>query len=419
MKTSFVLKSKDYFLLFLGNLVSALGTQIFNFAMSLYILVLTNYNAAQAGLYLAFGAIVYTVLTPFSGAIVDRLDKVKVVYITDMLNGIAILIAGYVIFSGLDTQTTIIVLYVTSFVLGVNGSLFQPSAQSLPRHILDENQLQQSSSLMMGMNSLYGIIGPIIGGILYGVLDIEYIFWINGISFILSGVSEFFISVSTFDDEPHTITIRSTVQDIKSGFKYIWGFKGIRNMLLIAALLNFFTVPVIVNGFPYLFEVILGVKAYYLSMVMAAFPIGIIISSVLLGVSAQKERVSPLLIKGLFGMSVAFTLFAIATYLVIDNSITFLVFMIVAIITTVITGYFNGFVNVPFSVAIQKSVEPSYLGRTFSVVSLIAGGVTPIAIALGGVAIQYFGLRSLLVFATTAMFVTSFLTSTNKEIRKI
>lgn len=419
MKSTFVLKNRDYFLLFLGNMVSSLGTHIFNFAMSLYILVLTDYNAAIAGLYLAFGSVVYMVVSPFAGAIVDRMNKVRVVYLTDLINGVAILVAGYVIFTGLDVQTTIIVLYATSFVLGVNASLFQPSAASIPKHILDEHQLQQSSSLIQGLGAFYGIIGPIIGGILYGVIDIEFIFWINGISFLLSGISEFFIQVSTHDDEPHTLTIQSTLIDIRDGFKYLWKLKGIRNMLLIAAMLNFFTVPVIVNGFPYLFEVILRVDSVFLSMVMASFPVGIIISSVILGSKAQQDRVSPIMIKGLYGMSIAFSVFAVATYFVIDSSITFLVFMLIAVVSTIVTGFFNGFVNVPFSVAIQKSVDPKFLGRTFSVVSLIAGGITPIAIALGGIIIQTYGLRTLLVFATIAMFVTSFLTQINKEITKI
>ncbi len=420
MERTFILKNKDYLLLFIGNLVSNLGTQIFNFSMSLYILFLTGGNAIQAGLYMAFGAVVFFALTPFGGAIVDRLDKVKVVYLTDLLNGVAILLAGYAIFSGLSVQGTILVLYLTSLVLGVNAALFNPAVRSLPVHILEEEQLQQSSSMTQGMFALYGILGPAIGGVFYGFLNIEIIFWINGISFILSGLSEMFIKVKTHDETSnHKITLKNTVIDIKEGFNYLWNLKGIRNMLLIAAILNFFTVPVIVNGFPYLFTIELGVNPMYYSMVMASFPVGIIISSILLGSQKQKERVSPLMVKGLFGMSFAFSAFAVTTYLLLNDSISFLLFMIVAIVATVITGFFNGFVNVPFSVAIMKSVEKDKLGRVFSVTSIISNGVTPIAIAIGGVAITYLGMNNLFLIACTAMFITSYMALKNKAVSKI
>lgn len=421
----FILKNKDYFLLFMGSVVSNLGTQIFQYSMTLYVLAIAveRYGkvvgAVQSGLFLGFGGTVFFIFSLFGGAIVDRLDKVKVVYVTDLLNGLAIGIAGVAIFSGLEYDMIILTLYSTSFVLGVNGALFNPAARSLPAHILEENQLQQNGSMTQGLFALYGIVGPILGGIVYGVFSIEVIFWINGISFILSGISEFFIKTRTIDGEKVKITIKRTLTDIGQGFAYLWKLKGIRNMLLIAALLNFFTVPVIVNGFPYLFTIELEADPIYYSLIMASFPAGIIISSIILGVQKQKERVSPLLVKGLYGMSFAFTGFAVATYYVLNGTISFVVFIILAVIVTIITGFFNGYVNVPFGVAIMKRVDKSMMGRVFSATGLLSGGVTPIAIALGGIAIGYFGITGLILFACIAMFVTSTMTKFNGPISEL
>lgn len=424
-RAEFVLRNKDFFLLFVGSVVSNLGTHIFNFAMSLYILKLAvekygqTIGVVQAGLFMAFGGVVFFVFSLFGGAIVDRLDKVKVVYTTDILNGIAIGLAGLAIFSGLETDMIIVTLYATSFVLGINGALFNPAARSLPVHILEENQMQQSSSMSQGMQALYGIIGPILGGVAYALFSIEVIFWINGVSFILSGISEFFIQAKTTDGDVGRISLKGTLKDIGIGFGYLWKLKGIRNMLLIAALLNFFTVPVIVNGFPYLFIIELDVEPIYYSIIMASFPAGIIISSLILGSQKQKERVSPMLVAGLFGMSFAFTGFAIATYALLQGWITFIVFIMISIGVTVLTGYFNGYVNVPFSVAIMKRVDKNMMGRVFSAVGLLSGGVTPIAIALGGVALGFFGITGLLLFACIAMFVTSIMTKLNGPISEI
>ena len=152
---------------------------------------------------------------------------------------------------------------------------------------------------------------------------------------------------------------------------------------------------------------------------MASFPVGIIISSIILGVQRQKERVSPMLVTGLFGMSFAFSAFAVLTYFHLNGTITFTVFILSSIFVTVVTGYFNGYVNVPFNTAITTRVERSMMGRVFSATGLLSGGVTPIAIALGGVALGYFGITGLLLFACIAMFITSFMTKLNGPISEI
>jgi MFS family permease len=420
-KMEFVLKNKDYFLLFIGSVVSNMGTQIYNFAMSLYILLITDGDPVQAGLYLAFGAGVFFIMTPFAGALVDRFDKVRVVYLTDLINGIAIMVAGYFIFSGISTEMIIVVLYISSFVLGVNGSLFNPAARSLPPHILEENQLQQSSSLTQGMYALYGILGPVLGGLIYGIFSghMEVVFWINGLSFLASGISEMFIRIKTNDEEHVTLTFKTTLVDIKDGFAYLWRLKGIRNMLLIAALLNFFTTPVIMNGFPYLFNVELGVPVANYSATMSAFPIGIIISSILLGAKKQKERVSPMMVLGLFGMSITFSMFTIGLYLILSDIISFPVFMAITLSVTVVMGFFNAFINVPFSVAIMKSVEKPMMGRVFGATTILSNGVTPIAIAIGGIVISYLGVFNLTLVASIMMFVTTLLTKFNGPISEI
>ena len=118
-----VLKNKNYLLLFIGSVVSNLGTTIYNFAISLYIYVITD-QPVIAGLYLATGGAVYFLFSPFAGAIVDRLDKVKVVYITDLINGITVISAGLLIYSGLSSTLIIILLFLVSIILGINGSCF-------------------------------------------------------------------------------------------------------------------------------------------------------------------------------------------------------------------------------------------------------------------------------------------------------
>ena len=415
----FVLKNKNFLLLFIGSVISNLGTQMYNFSMSLYILNITGGNAVAAGMFMAFGGLVFFAVTPFAGALVDRFDKVKVVYITDLLNGITILGAGIAIFSGLNNTTILVILYIGSFILGINNALFNPAARALPAYILEEDQLQQSQSLSQGMFALYSILGVLLGGIMYALIDIEWIFAINGVSFILSGISEYFIKTKTKSNSSSILTIKSILIDIKEGFKYLIGFKAILSLVLIASLLNFFTTPVIVNGLPYLFEVDLQVESYYFAILMASFPLGIIASSILLGVKKQSQYVRPQIVGGTFGMALAFLMSTIIVYLHLNGYIEFNLFMILSVAAIIGLGFANSFLNIPFGVVLLKSVEKEMLGRVGSVVSLISNGLNPIAIGLGGLAIAIFGVMNLFFIAFVGMLLTAILFSVNPHIKKI
>jgi len=415
----FVLKNKNFLLLFMGSVVSNLGTQMFNFSMSLYILNITDGNAVAAGMFMAFGGLVFFALTPFAGALVDRFDKVKVVYITDILNGITILLAGIAIFSGLDNTAILVILYISSFILGVNSALFNPAARALPAYILEEEQLQQSQSLSQGMFALYSIVGVILGGVMYALMDIEWIFAINGISFLLSGFSEFFITTKTKSDFSTMLTFKAILIDIKEGFEYLLNFKAILALVLIASLLNFFTTPVIANGLPYLFEIDLQVDSYYFAFLMASFPIGIIASSILLGIKKQSESVRSQIVGGAFGMAITFSMSTLVVYLHLNGYIDFSLFMILSVVSIIGVGFANSFINVPFGVALLKSVDKEMLGRVGSVVTLISNGLNPIAVGLGGLAIAAFGVMNLFFIALVAMFLTAILFAVNPHIKKI
>jgi MFS family permease len=411
-----VLKNRNYLLLFIGGVVSNLGSHVYNFAISYYIYEIAT--PTIAGIYLATSGLVYFALAPFGGAIVDRLDKVKVVWMTDYIRGISVVIAGFIILSGVNLTITLIVLFATSVVLGINGALFNPAASSLPPHILEENQLQQSSSLSQGMFALYMIIGAIIGGAIYSLLDIEWIFIINGVSFILSGFSEMFIQLKT-QVEIVKMSFVTIVVDIKDGFLYLITLKPILMLVIVASLLNFFTAPVIVNGLPYLFAVELKAEPIYLSILYSFYPIGIIITSIVLGSVAQKKRVSPIIIKGLYGMAISFSVFVIGTHYVVGGQLPFWIYMIISSTAILITGIFNGMINIPFNVAVMKTVDKQMLGRVSSVLGTISNGLTPIAIGLAGVVIDNFGALSIFYIGAVSIFITGLLASSNKHIKQL
>lgn len=88
---------------------------------------------------------------------------------------------------------TIPILFGTQFVVSIMNALFGPATSAMLPDIVEKEELMRANSILMSLNSTAYIVGPALGGIIYGMGGIMIAFLINGVSFIASGVSELFI----------------------------------------------------------------------------------------------------------------------------------------------------------------------------------------------------------------------------------
>ena len=142
-----VFRYKNFTLAFLGALVSNLGNILYNFAVSFFILKLTDNNAFIQGAYLATGGIVYVLFTLFGGVISDRFHKGKIMYICDYLKGGVII--GFTLLLMLvfkDATSQVVVLFILAVITNIIAAIFAPAAASLMPHIVPGQSIQQAQS---------------------------------------------------------------------------------------------------------------------------------------------------------------------------------------------------------------------------------------------------------------------------------
>lgn len=84
---------RNFRLVYFGALVSKLGTVLYSFAVSFYILEITDNNAFLQGLYLALCGVVLLCITPIGGVLGDRYNKAAIMSICDYLKGAIIILA--------------------------------------------------------------------------------------------------------------------------------------------------------------------------------------------------------------------------------------------------------------------------------------------------------------------------------------
>ncbi len=389
-----LLKDKNFSLLFAGNFVSRIGSTFYNFAVGWFILTLTA-SPLMMGLYIALGGIVELIASPLAGVFIDRLNKVRILYVTDFIRGLTVLIGGALIFSLQSDGQLILLLYGVTVILALNNALFFPANSTLIPEIVADQQLTQANAFFSLINSFQTIIGILLAGLLYGLLGIELIFIINGISFILSAISEMFIR--THYEKPASTQKPSFRHDFKEGVRYIRDKTGLLPFVTAVLFLNFAFAPFFANALPYLYNLALNQEALQLAFANIIFSSGMVVGGLLVGALGVKITVANSMKRGLvLTIFMGFWL-SVIMILAVNARFSYMAFSVIFLPSLFILAISNMFVNIPFGTGLARAIQPEVRGRVFAIVNTLTAGLIPVSYLLAGLVLEYSTLSVLLI----------------------
>ena len=424
-----VFTNKNYVLTFLGALVSNMGNLLYSFAVSFYILKLTDNNATIQGIYLATGGITYVLVTLFGGVISDRFHKGKIMSICDYLKGALIISLTLIMMLVCkDNTAKVIVLFVIAILGNIIAAIFSPASASLLPHIVPEKSLQQAQSYYSVMQSSISILGIILAGILYSVLPVNVLFLIVGGCYILSAISEMFIKYN-YQKKEDKLTVKTVFSDIGVGLKYIFNFKMLFALIITMLFINFFFSPFSSNFLPYFIVTDVAGSNYMLkdimepemwnSIVSVAFALGMIIMAIFISTRPQKERV----IKGVrISFIVVDSLFAIlaAGYMIFVKGVFDInVMLIILVAGALFIGLTLPAINIPLSTKMMTLVEKDKLGKVSSIVDIGSQGLIPLSNLLAGIVISAFGPSWLLIGCAAGLCLITVVLFINRHIAQL
>ena len=428
-KTKNVFCYKNFTLTFLGAFVSNLGNTLYLFAVSFYILSLTNNNAFIQGAYLATGGIVYVLVTLFGGVISDRFHKGKIMFMCDYAKG-GMLIAFTLLLMLViqDPSAKVVVLFIIAVLGNIIAAIFSPAASSLLPRIVPEKSYQQSQSYNSLMQSSLGVLGVILAAILYSVLDIHVLFFIVGGCYVLSGVSEMFIKYD-YQKNEDKLTVKQVFKDIGDGMKYIGKLKPLLFLMLGILLLNFFVSPLSANFLPHFVATDVASRNYlfsnfltpemWSSVIQVAYAIGMIIMALILSNRPQKDRIYK-------GLSISLIIFA-ALYVVLTTIYVFFVnnladinVMLIAFVPIGITmGMVLITINIPITTKMLTIVDKDKLGKVNSVIDVGSQGLIPLSNFLAGLVISGLGASWLCIISTVGLSLMTIFLVINKHVKQL
>jgi MFS family permease len=227
------LRHRNFTMLWSGLIVSNMGTWMQNVAQSWLIYKLTGNNPLFLGyLGLSF-ALPMTLLPPFGGAIVDRVDRVKLLYITQ--TGMLLVALIMAVLAWTDRVQPWHIL-TASFIQALCLAFDNPSRQSLIPELVPRVDLLNALSLNSATYNGAALVGPAIAGILLTLVGPGWLYMVNAISYL--AVIGALVSMRGLPQRQRSTT--SLREAILGGWLFIWRHKLILGLLGLSALASLF-----------------------------------------------------------------------------------------------------------------------------------------------------------------------------------
>ncbi|RJP27376.1 MAG: MFS transporter [Candidatus Omnitrophota bacterium] len=237
-KFSEVLKSRNFFCLWLGQIISQLGDRLSQMALIAFVYSRAPGSAYEIAKILSFTIIPVFLIGPIAGVYVDRWDRRKTMYACEFLQMILI----FTIPSFLFYTKNMIPIYIIVFISFCIGRFFVPAKLAIIPELVEPRNLLMANSLVNITGMIATIAGFGISGILVEVAGPKKGFYMDSLSSLISGTFIFFISSKTAVSLKHPafkdviLVSRDIVQkirksiwlEIKEGIIYFLRHKNIR-----------------------------------------------------------------------------------------------------------------------------------------------------------------------------------------------
>jgi MFS family permease len=382
------LKHRNYSLFFFGQGISLIGTWMQRITIGWLVYRLTN-SALMLGTVSFATQIPTLILSPIAGVLADRLNKHKLLVITQFLSMLQALILAALVLTDKVEVWHIIVL---GSCLGIINAFDMPVRQSFIIDMIEDkkdlgNAIALNSSLVNGGK----ILGPSIAGILIMFLGEGMCFLVNALSY----VAVIFALLSMKVAVPNVFQpSRKMWVELQEGYHYATASGTIRSVLLLVALVSFAGMPYI-SLMPIFASTILQGGPDTLGYLMFANGTGSLIASAFLTTRGSQTKLGRLIIFASFALGCGLILFSLST--------TFWLSLVVIIIV----GFGMMLQSACSNTLLQALVDDNKRGRIMSFYTMANMGIMPFGNLLAGFFAKNVGAGLTILFCGSCCIIGS------------
>ncbi len=375
---------RPFWVLWSGQAVSLFGSQIVQFALIWWLTQETG-SATILAVASLVGLLPQVILGPFVGVLVDRWNRRWTMFTADVIIALASVGLAYLFWSGTVQVWHVFVLL---FIRSLGGAFHWPAMQASTTLMVPDEKLTQVQGMNQMLQGGLNIVSAPLGALLITVLTMPLLVGIDVVTALFSIVPLLFIvvpqpKVDTAVSDTSAPQKPSYWAELRSGLHYVWSWKGLLALMVMAALINFMLTPS-ASLQPLLITQHFEGEAIQFAILQSALGVGIVIGGLLLSSwGGFKKRIYTSLM-GLMGLGAGIAVVGLAP----AN------WYWLAVLAIFVAGAMMSLTNGPIMAIMQSAVDPAMQGRAFTLLSSVAMAMSPLSLIVAGPLADAFGVRT-------------------------
>lgn len=344
--------------------LSLFGSSVVSFAIIWHITLQTS-SGKWIMLSTICSLVPQVLISLFGGVWADRYNRKYMIMLADGFIALATLGLAIAFWMGYQHLE---MLLAVSVVRSIGAGIQTPAVNAIYPQIVPMEKLTKVQGINQSINSVLMLLAPAAGGVVLGTLGIVWAFLLDVITASLAIAILSFIRVAKVSNGDGTTSVMA---ELKQGVRYAMRYKLIRRVLICFGVSFFLITPASVLT-PLFVERTFGGGVWYLTANEMVWTVGTLIGGAFVAIKGQfKDKIGTVAVC-LVGFGVTFGLLGIA-----PNIVIYLIIMGAA-------GFFLPPMSTSQTVLLQENVDPTMMGRVFSLLQIVSGAAMPIAILLFG-----------------------------------
>jgi DHA3 family macrolide efflux protein-like MFS transporter len=394
-----------FFTIWTGQAFSLLGSSLVGFAL-IWWMTDTTGSATVLATAATIEFLPKVFVGPFAGALVDRWNRRLVMLAADSITALATAALIYLIWDG---NLQIWHVYALMLVRSTAGAFHVPAMLSSTSLMVPEDQLTRVQGINQLLQGLMNIAAPILGAFLLALIPLHSVLSVDLLTAALAILPLLFINIPQPKREESPDQIKTSVfGDIRDGFRYVWNWIGLRNVIFIAVTVNLVTIPAI-TLMPLLVKNEFSGGVMEVASMQSALAVGFLVGGILLSVWGGFKRKIRTTTMGMFGTALGLLVVGLA------HTVAFQL----ALAGIFIAGLMNVIVNGPAIALLQTLVAEDMQGRVLSLVISLANAMTPLGLLFAGPLADRTGVNTMFILASLIFVISGIFTLVNAPLRNI
>lgn len=357
------LRNPNFRLFWSGNFLSNIGTWMQNVAQGWLVLTLTN-SAFWLGVVGFAGSIPFLFVTLFGGVIADRVDKRRLLLVTQtVMMTLAFVLAGLTYFH----HITVWGVAGIAFCNGVAMAMNAPSYQAMVPRLVKREDLTNAIALNSAQFNMSRILGPTLGGYAMVLFGVAGNFFLNGVSFL----AVLFALTRIRYPETNLTRHESMWTSLRGGFAYLHAQRQMLVLMWMTVSVSLLGIPFL-TFIPYFAKVQLNAGESGLGWLLAASGLGAVLGAMTVAVAGMIRRRGVVLTFAGVVFFLAIIGFSYSRSIALSECLAF------------VEG-FSGIMMIScFNVSIQHLSSDEMRGRVMSIYTTSFLGLPPLGALLAG-----------------------------------